>query len=86
MSKKNIRKCKLQAENHPRSYNGGKIVPSLHLAGVWLEQHGFKPGDVVEITTREKLLIIQPVNQVKEEISGYIEQLQEMKQQLKKLL
>ncbi len=83
---KTTRKRKLQAEHHPRAYKGEKIVPSLHLAGVWLEQHGFKPGDQVEITTREKLLIIQPVNQVQEEISGYKEQLREMKQQLKKLL
>ena len=83
---KAIRKRKLQAEHQPRVCNGGKIVPSLHLAGVWLEQHGFKPGEMVEITTREKLLIIQPVNQVQEEISEYKEQLREMKQQLKKLL
>lgn len=83
---KQTRKRKLQAEHHPRAYKGEKVVPSLHLAGVWLEQYGFKPGDLVEITTREKLLIIQPIEQVQEQVSEYKEQLREMKQQLKKLL
>ena len=84
-AKQTIRKRKLQAEQQPRA-NQYKTVPSLHLAGVWLAENGFKPGDTVEITTREKLLIIQPVSRVQEEITAYKEELQAMKQQLKKML
>lgn len=84
-AKQTIRKRKLQAEHQPRA-SQYKTVPSLHLAGVWLEENGFKPGDTVEITTRENLLIIQPVSRVQEEITAYKEELQTMKQQLKKML
>ena len=36
-------------------------VPALRLTGHWFKQLGFGIGDRVRITTREKLLIIQPI-------------------------
>lgn len=62
MSNKSTRKRKLQAEHQPRAYSSYKRVPSLHLAGVWLEQSGFKVGDQVEITVRKNELIIKTSN------------------------
>ena len=58
---KHIRRRKLQASHQSRSYSTYKIVPSLHLAGVWLEESGFKAGDQVEITVKANELIIKPV-------------------------
>ncbi len=37
-----------------------KEVPQLKISGVWLEQLGFKMGVTVNITTRDRLLIIEP--------------------------
>lgn len=54
----NTRKRKLQAEHQQRAYNY-KVVPSLHLAGVWLEQNGFRVGEQVEITVKQNELIIK---------------------------
>lgn len=52
------RKRKLQAEHQPRSY-ASKIVPSLHLAGLWLAENGFKAGDTVTITIEQNQLTIK---------------------------
>lgn len=82
---KQTRKIKLQPKSREQS-NGQKVVPWLNVSGCWLEELGFKPGDLVEITTRERLLIIQPVSQVQEKRSGYEKELRALKQQLKKLL
>jgi toxic protein SymE len=43
------------------SYKAGRQVPELRLRGLWLENLGFHIGDCIRITTREKLLIIEPV-------------------------
>ena len=38
-----------------------KEVPQLRLSGIWIEQLGFKVGEMVKITTRDRLLIIEPL-------------------------
>jgi hypothetical protein len=38
-----------------------KGVPMLRISGKWLQELGFNAGEVVNITIREELLIIQPV-------------------------
>ena len=44
-------------------YRSNKEVPELRLVGNWFEALGFGIGDQVSITTREKLLIIQPIKE-----------------------
>ena len=61
--------------------SGTRIVPELRLTGVWIEQLGFKIGERVNITMRDRLLIIEPV----EGDTNYKAALQEVKQTLKKL-
>lgn len=63
-----------------------KEVPQLRLSGVWIEQLGFKVGETVNITTRDRLLIIEPVEGEAKEETNYKAALQDVKQQLKKLL
>lgn len=36
-------------------------VPMLRIQGKWLQEYGFNAGELVSITVREELLIIQPV-------------------------
>lgn len=36
-------------------------VPMLRISGKWLQEYGFNAGDIVNITVREELLIIQPI-------------------------
>jgi toxic protein SymE len=80
----NNRQIKLQPKHRDQSGNH-KIVPWLNVSGAWLEDLGFKVGDVVNITVREKLLIIEPVEGAAQEEQLYKSALQEMKQTLKKL-
>ena len=40
---------------------GNKEVPQLKISGAWIEQLGFKIGQIVNVTTRDRLLIIEPV-------------------------
>lgn len=63
-----------------------KEVPELRLTGIWVEQLGFKVGDLVNITTRDRLLIIELVEGEAREETNYKAALQDVKQQLKKLL
>lgn len=42
-------------------YNPFRSISELHPSGFWLEKLGFHIGDYIRITTREKLLIIEPV-------------------------
>lgn len=60
-----------------------KEVAALLLSGNWIEQLGFKVGEMVRITTRDRLLIIEP-EAVQQELN-YQAALQEVKQTLKKL-
>lgn len=59
-----------------------KEVPQLRISGVWVEQLGFKVGETVNITTRDRLLIIELVER---EEPNYKATLQEVKQALKKI-
>jgi hypothetical protein len=34
--------------------------PMLRLGGKWLKEYGFNAGDMVTVTVREELLVIQP--------------------------
>lgn len=60
MTASKSKKVKLQPKHLALVY-GQKIVPSLKISGVWLEELGVKAGDMVSITTREQLLIIEPL-------------------------
>ena len=80
MSTKSNRQLKVYQQHRSLS-SGTRIVPELRLTGVWIEQLGFKIGETVNITMRDRLLIIEPV----EGETNYKAALQEVKQTLKKL-
>lgn len=63
-----------------------KEVPQLRISGIWIEQLGFRVGETVNVTTRDRLLIIEPVEGVAKEETNYKAALKEVKQTLKKLL
>jgi toxic protein SymE len=67
-----------------RSYDD-KEVPELRLSGVWVEQLGFKVGQTVNVTVRDRLLIIELLEGKSGEEVGYKAALREVKQTLKKL-
>lgn len=79
MAKQDSRSLKIHSY-----HRDNKQVPELRLIGVWMEQLGFNIGECVQITTRDRLLIIEPV-QVSEPEQDYKAALQEVKQTLKKL-
>lgn len=56
---KQERKLKLQPEYKPRAYRCSRIVLSLKLSGIWLEQMGFKVGGTVNVTVKENELVIK---------------------------
>jgi uncharacterized membrane protein (UPF0127 family) len=58
MPKPTERQLRICSKYRPKSR---KPVPELRLVGDWFRQSGFDIGDRVQITTREKLLIIQPI-------------------------
>jgi hypothetical protein len=62
-----------------------KAVPEIRLIGQWIEALGFEIGTPVKITTREQLLIIEPLAGQAREEHQYKAVLQEMKDTLKKL-
>lgn len=80
MSTKSNRQLKVYQQYRSLS-SGTRIVPELRLTGVWIEQLGFKIGETVNITMRDRLLIIEPI----EVETNYKAALQEVKQTLKKL-
>jgi len=82
MGKQTSRQLKVYGLNRSAS---SKEVPELRLAGVWIEQLGFKIGDLVNITMRDKLLIIEPMEAEDQEKKDYKSALKEVKQTLKKL-
>lgn len=85
MASINTKKIKLQPKYRQLSC-GQKIVPWLNLSGVWLEELGFKVGDTLNITIREKLLIIEPLEGEAKEDQDYKAALNEVKRTLKKLV
>ena len=52
------RKVKLQPKYRQLSYST-KVVPELKISGTWLEELGFKAGQVVSITANDRELIIK---------------------------
>lgn len=58
----------------------------LNVSGAWLEELGFKVGDIVSITTREKLLIIEPLEGEAKTEQEYKSALDEVRKTLKKLV
>jgi hypothetical protein len=80
------RRITLHSRYQERAYGAEKEVPWLNVSGLWLEKLGFKAGDKVEITMREKLLIIQPIEQVAEDQEDYKARFEEVERALKKLL
>lgn len=84
MAKTGNKQIKLQPRYREAS-NGQQIVPWLTVSGIWLEELGFKVGDTVRIITREKLLIIEPLEGQTKAEQDYKAALQEVKQTLKKL-
>jgi toxic protein SymE len=61
MAEKTTKKVKLQPKYRALAWGNQKIVPWLTVSGVWLEQHGFKAGQMVSITIEENQLIIKPL-------------------------
>ena len=72
-------------QQHRSLSSGTRIVPELRLTGIWIEQLGFKIGDKVNITTRDRLLIIEPIAGSSVQESDYKAALQAVKHTLKKL-
>lgn len=61
MANDHVRTRKLQAQYQSRRYGRQVEVPSLLLAGLWLEEAGFEIGEHVTITVEEGRLVIEPV-------------------------
>lgn len=57
MSKPTSRHLRISSK-HLSTY---KSVPELRLSGNWFKKLGFDIGKTVRITTRENLLIIEPI-------------------------
>ena len=58
MSKPTSRHLRISSK-HLSTY---KTVPDLRLSGNWFKELGFDIGTQVRVTTREQLLIIEPVS------------------------
>lgn len=81
MKKQTSRQLKIYGLNRS---SDNKEVPQLRISGVWIEQLGFKVGDTINITTRDRLLIIEPL-EVAEPEQDYKAALKEVKQTLKRI-
>lgn len=88
MATKNYKQVKVHGRYRSceQSVTGNRAVPWLNVSGVWLEELGFKVGDQVRITTRDKLLIIEPLDENAQGEAQYNAVLKEVKQTLKKLV
>ena len=60
MSGQKTKQVKLQPELRKLAYSE-KVVPILHLSGVWLEKIGFRAGGQVIITIEANQLTIKPL-------------------------
>ncbi|MGG5578773.1 SymE family type I addiction module toxin [Myroides sp. C15-4] len=85
MPTKNQKQVKLHGRKRScqASVTGNHQVPWLNVSGIWLEALGFHVGDTVRITTRDKLLIIEPIDekeqaeeQAKQAVNEEIQRLQ----------
>lgn len=79
MAKQASRQLKVYGLNRSTD---NKEVPQLRISGMWVEQLGFKVGETVNITTRDRLLIIELAEP---EEPNYKATLQQVKQALKKI-
>lgn len=81
------KQVKLCAKNRrcTGSPTGNRDVPWLNISGTWLETLGFHVGDTVNITTRDKLLIIEALETEAREQQDYKSTLDDIRQTLKKL-
>lgn len=61
MTDKHIKQVRLQPK-YRRLSKGKKVVPELRINGEWLMACGFVAGTCVEITIKEKELIIKPLS------------------------
>ena len=55
----------------------GKSVPILRISGLWMEELGFKPGDLVKIKCEDGQLIVsldEEMAQQKEEEKAFMEE------------
>ena len=59
MSKKTERHLRISSKHYSSNY---KVVPELRLAGDWFKALGFEIGTQVRVTTKEQLLIIEPMH------------------------
>jgi hypothetical protein len=82
MAKQTSRQLKIYSLNRS---SDNKEVPQLKISGVWIEQLGFKIGETVNVTTRDRLLIIEPL-EIQEPEQDYKAALKEVKNTLKKLV
>lgn len=85
MAKTGNKQIKLQPRYRDSS-GGLQIVPWLTVSGVWLQELGFEAGGMVRIITREKLLIIEPLEGAEKAEEDYKAALNQVKQTLKKLV
>lgn len=83
MERQTCRQLKIYGFNRSSDH---KEVPQLRLSGVWIEQLGFKVGERVKIITRDRLLIIEPVEGEAKAATNYQAAFQEVKQTLNKLI
>lgn len=65
-------------------HRSNQEVPELRLTGHWFKALGFEIGDKVSITTRDRLLIIEPL-EVAEPEQDYKAASKEVKQTLKRI-
>ena len=57
--KTNTKQVKLQSKYRALTWGPEKIVPWLTISGLWLEENGFKAGDIVTITIERNRLTIK---------------------------
>lgn len=67
------------------SANSGREVPWLNVSGLWLAELGFNIGDMVRITARDQLLIIEPLTGDAQQAHEYKNVLRAVKQTVLKL-
>ena len=60
MTAKEERYLRVCSKHRPTDY---KAVPELRLTGYWFKELGFDIGERVKLTIREKLIIIQPIQE-----------------------
>lgn len=51
----------IRLQPSPKYGKANNGAPMLRMGGKWLEEHGFRAGELVTVTVRERLLVIQPL-------------------------